>query len=77
MASNAYSKFILQNKTLNNNSLKGESIINQKKYKCSEIKTLFLGDLPDYNMLPLKEGINVSAKDIAQLIAERNNIKTK
>lgn len=35
MASNAYSKFILQNKILNNNSLKGESIINQKKYKWS------------------------------------------
>ena len=32
MASNAYSKFMLQNKKLNNNSLKGESIINQKHY---------------------------------------------
>jgi len=45
---------------------------NQKKYKCSQIKSLFLGDLPDYNMLPLDQGIKVSAKDIAKLIAERN-----
>ncbi len=45
---------------------------NQEKYKCKEIKNLFLGDLPDYNMLPLKDGFNVSAKDIAKLIAEKN-----
>lgn len=35
MASNAYSKFILQNKLLNKSTLKGGSIINQKKYKWS------------------------------------------
>jgi|TARA_R110000765_G_scaffold43132_1_gene90601 carbamoyltransferase len=45
---------------------------NQEKYKCSQIKNLFLGDLPDYSMLPLKDGINVSPKDVAKLIAEKN-----
>jgi len=45
---------------------------NQKKYKCSQIKSLYLGDLPNYNMLPLDQGIRVSAKDIAELIAEKN-----
>tara|TARA_R110002060_G_scaffold78362_1_gene91443 strand:- start:1647 stop:3218 length:1572 start_codon:yes stop_codon:yes gene_type:complete len=45
---------------------------NQEKYKCNKIKTLFLGDPPDYSMLPLKDGINVSAKDIAKLIAKKN-----
>ena len=45
---------------------------NKKKYKFNKIKNLFLGDPPDYTMLPLKYGINVSAKDVAKLIAEKN-----
>ena len=45
---------------------------NQEKYKCNQIKNLFLGDLPDYSILPLKNGLNVSPKDVAKIIAKKN-----
>ena len=45
---------------------------NKENYKCKKIKSLFLGDLPNYNILPLNEGYSVSTKDVAKLISEKN-----
>jgi len=45
---------------------------NKEKFKCNKIKNLFLGDSPDYSVVPLKHGLNVSVKDVAKLISEKN-----
>ena len=45
---------------------------NKKYHKCKKIKNLFLGDPPNYNTLSLKDGYNVSVKEVAKLISEKN-----
>ena len=47
---------------------------NKNKFVNKKIKNLFLGDLPNYNVLSKTEGYNVVPKDVAKLISEKNII---
>jgi len=45
---------------------------NKENYKCKKIKNLYLGDLPNYSILSLDNGYNVSIQDVAKLISKKN-----
>ncbi len=46
--------------------------LNKKKFVKNKIKTLFLGDNPNYSSLDIQKGHNVKYEDIAKLISEGN-----
>lgn len=46
--------------------------LNKNKFVKKRIKTLFLGDIPNYQYLNLKEGHNTTPKEVAKIIAEKN-----
>jgi carbamoyltransferase len=47
---------------------------NKNKFYGKKIKSLFLGDSPNYTRLSKKDGYNVTPKDVAKLISEKNII---
>ena len=47
---------------------------NKNKFSNKKITNLFLGDPPDYKVLPIKDGQTVTPADVAKLISEKNII---